>query len=162
MANKRIYDLTAATDLTDQFLAIDKSGNSEAEKLSTNGFIQYTKQTLSSVQIKAANTSPVTLITAKGSGKYIYPIRVVEKFNYVSAAYVTSTFIDLGYNSNIDSQKWWNIYIGGTSNTFVNLDVNSNYTILENDAFIAKARTADPTAGDSTLDIYIWYLILDA
>jgi len=47
---------------------------------------------LTSTQILALNTTPVTLVATPGSGKYIVPISIVVDYTFVSASYNSATY----------------------------------------------------------------------
>lgn len=56
--------------------------------------------TITSLQIKSLNATPITLVSAAGSGTIIFPLALITKFNYGGTnAFTGSGNISVAYNS---------------------------------------------------------------
>lgn len=119
--------------------------------------------TISNAAILTGNSSPVTLISAPGAGKFIHIVGpVVSKFNYVTAAFATNTTWRLLYGASpIDT------FASQINQTFINIGVMNitdwviGSTSVENAALRWDIQTGNPTGGGtSTLRIRFRYEIL--
>ena len=126
-------------------------------------------KTKTSKEILSCNTNPVTIIPGI-VGHYIVPISILFQYNHVSASYagVNDFYIDLG--GNLPSTRWCvapGIIGVGNTQAYVNgedvagLISNSPKIGLNSDILFTNG-TANPTAGDGTLDIQILYRIVSA
>jgi len=127
---------------------------------SSSSSVLKTSTTISSAEIKNINTSPKEIIAAPGSGKFIMPLKIYGKYIYDTAAYATSTNVEvlLGsvqihnatgiLNQSVDT---WFFYPGGSTITTGTIE-NTALNISSN---------SDPTSGSGTLEIYVTYIILD-
>lgn len=116
------------------------------------------KVSLTSAEILQLNTTPKTLIAAPGAGKLIRPIGQVMKLNYGTTQYsgnamITTlggniAFTQTSYLSNSDA---YDMRMQGQFGTA---------TDLENLPLLATVTSANPTGGDSTIDLYITYAVI--
>lgn len=130
------------------------------------GTYQYATKTLTSAQILALGTAPVTLITAPGTGRAIWVKNVYTRLNFNTTAYNTNTlYIKLdGASDNVGEMSQ---YLNSTVSRFGKFYIDSDYfvnttntVVLENQALFIKT-SANPTTGNSTMDILVEYQILD-
>jgi len=132
------------------------------------GTLQYATRTLTSAEILALATTPITLIAAPGTGKSIWVKNVYARLNFNTTAYATvgAMFIKINGASDVVGEigqailsstvsRFGKFYID--SDFFVN---NINTVILEN-ASLRINTIANPTAGNSTIDLLVEYQILD-
>lgn len=155
------YFETGDTPTQSQFESLIDSYPSYDDDMAT----KYKKVSVSSAEILALNTSPKELVAAPGTGKYIMIQKVYFVYNFGTAAYdTTDSFpkiiigteddisegnVSIGvYDSNLGNNKSW-ITVGVTENHLFNLSANSAIKIA--------ILNANPTAGDGTLDIHLWY-----
>jgi len=128
------------------------------------GGIITVKISLSSAEILALSTTPKTLIAAQGAGTYINVLSAAFRYNFVSAAYATNYTLRLELGS-MNPLVTTNIIITGTSNDWI---VSSPTQTLEvsgspdwvNVPLKARIVGGNPTAGDSTVDIYVTYNVI--
>jgi hypothetical protein len=130
------------------------------------GTYQYAQRTLTSAQILALGTTPITLIAAPGSGNVIIANKVYCRLNYNTVTYTNrNLFIKLnGANNDVAGGS----SIIGSSLTRItqltssndNLNTASDLTLIENASLIAYLNL-NPTTGNSTMDILVEYQILD-
>ena len=133
------------------------------------GTYQYATITLTSAQILALNTTPITLVAAPGAGKAIVPSKVYCRLNYNTTAYATSTVLIIKHNGAIDNSFRHNNILTSTINIidefyseFGGMSTTSSTKILENASLIIRPSAAsNPTTGNSTIDLLVEYQILD-
>ena len=137
---------------TDYVLTSDASGNGtwQAPKVITDVI------SLSSAQILSSFTTPITLVAAPGSGKYIQVINLDYYFDWNSVAYATNTTAWTTYGglqfSTLDLTK--------TSDDLMINTQGSNGPFSLNQAIAFTTTGGNPTAGNSTIKIIITYKII--
>jgi len=119
--------------------------------------VLYKKVTLSSAQILASNTTPIELIAAPGAGYMIDVLSLVFKFNYNSIAYATNTSMKPRYDTSLTPFSSFDISSGVS---YIIKDETFTVNILENKSVEIFTDSGDPTAGNSTIDIYLTYRIV--
>jgi hypothetical protein len=165
-----IYEGEAFLNVTDARL-YTRAGSTIKEiglQNSLVGTLQYATRTLTSAEILALGTTPITLIAAPGAGKAIWVKNVVTRLNFNTTAYATVGTMYLKINGASDVvgeigqsilsstvTRFGKFYID--SDFFVN---NINTVVLEN-ASLRINTSANPTAGNSTIDLLVEYQILD-
>lgn len=176
MADTKISDMTGSFSLTGtESVPIVQVGNNFktttqdiADLVAESLVTRYIKTSLSSAQILALHASPITLVAAPGAGKLIVPLSAVYYYHFVSAAYATQTQLRLLLGaSGVAIDTTTDNILAEVSNR---LDVRSmsasgggySNTIVDspNAALTITVPTANPTAGDSTVDVYIIYKII--
>ena len=128
---------------------------SQGYKKTSSGLLNTTIS-ISSAQILSLNSSPIEIIPAPGVGKVINVVNSTLSLNYGTTPY-TSTVVRIRYGGGNDVTNVASI-ISETSNSIW----NGRLTIMEifqNDK-IEIITDANPTGGDSTMDIYITYEII--
>ena len=131
------------------------------------GTYQYSTKTLTSAEILALGTTPITLISAPGIDKAIWVKNVYGRLNFNTTAYSNQTLriklngadtmigkIDLLLYSSMTRSANFLIKSGD------DLSFNNDTIIIENSA-LQIYTTANPTTGNSTIDILVEYQILD-
>lgn len=123
--------------------------------------VQTVKVSLSSAQILSAFTTPIEIIPAPGAGKFIAPLNISIKYNFVTAAYDTNMDVafKIGTGEIIDT----NDILNSGSNTLFNIVITNYYGTLsniENQNMVFTVPVGNPTFGDSTLDVYVTYQII--
>lgn len=128
------------------------------------GTPQFATITLTSAQILALNTTPITIVAAPGANKTIVVKSAMARLNYNTTTY---TAADLQLISAAQPQYYLNDIIDGTF-TFITSFTKQNSAVgnvtdlqfTANTALQAKT-SANPTTGNSTIDILVEYQILD-
>ena len=117
----------------------------------------YTEVTLSSAQLLSIHTTPQTIISAGGAGKFIMPTQILVSMDYNSSAYATHTELRLMIDDNnslvIFDLSQANDYIQATPFTFA-------HDIFLNTAIKVTTTVGNPTAGNSDVKIKVWYKIV--
>ena len=128
--------------------------------------VRLAKGTLTSGQVLALNTSPITVISAPGAGKIINILSVFTRLNFNSAAYAANTslrlkYVGAAYDALVDSS----ILVSGASRVLrwdqaISTTVSATNTqMIDNVGIQITVNTGNPTTGDSSLDYYIYYVI---
>lgn len=130
------------------------------------GTSQFATLTLTSAQILALNTTPITLVAAPGVGKAIMIKEGWARINYNSTTY-SNTLVQLKTVGADEPQGTISYLLESTVTRYIKidaaqpyLDTTSKKSILENAALQVTA-TANPTTGNSTVDLLVEYYILD-
>jgi hypothetical protein len=124
--------------------------------------VQHAKVTLSSAQILALHTTPIALVAAPGSGKYISVDEIVATMNFGAAQYTGSNAVEFRYTNGSgakvtgDAASAW-LDLGSTSAVKV---IAAAVTPVANAAIVAAVPTADPGAGDGTVTLDVSYRIV--
>jgi len=148
-------EINPLTDLEEVIQVIDAKINDIQPPLQT-------KVSLSSAQILTLGSSPVTLVPAQGAGKVIIPISVVLNYNFVTSAYSTVTNLFIASPSSPTSITR-NGVLGFVSDacTFdAPINSGASNALTGNEALIITTTGGNPTGGDSTLDVYVTYVII--
>jgi hypothetical protein len=130
------------------------------------GTYQYAQRTLTSAEILALGTTPITLISAPGVGKSIWVKNVYVKLNYNTTTYSDNT-IYLKINGTTDNIGELNNFLKSTITKFGNFSIFTDFLtsttstgFLENQALKISSNT-NPTTGNGTMYILTEYQILD-
>ena len=118
------------------------------------------KRTLTAAELSTSFSIPIDVIPAPGPGKLIVLMGCVGKLNFGSIAYDIPGFAgSLGFQTGTSLMQIPGSVINNTSNVIEQKLPTGGGFSLENTSlkFIAQA---DPTQGDSTLDLYITYEII--
>ena len=133
--------------------------------------LSYTSVTLTSLQIKNLHATPITIVPAPGANMYIWPIRVVTKFNYggnnvfVAGAgqyvylYLGTAFQTLS-SSILDATG---VTASSNNYTYASCTYNTaaNAATVINKCLNAKNVIATEISGnasnDNTITIGVWY-----
>lgn len=130
-----------------------------------NAGIYYTQVSLTSAQLLSLNTTPVQLVAAPGAGKYIVPIHMSFDYTYVSTTYTTATVQT--YETSDKSGPITNnsSFLGFTTNTIRQLYTTGAagggiITYVANQPLMIYITVADPTTGNGTAKVNIYYKIV--
>lgn len=118
------------------------------------------KKTLSSAEILALHSTPIEIVPAPGSGKFIDILSCDVKLNYGTTTYVSSGGAPALRNpssSNVPV-SFYNNVLTLTSSQITRSNFSS-CKLYENEAIECFVATSNPTTGNGTLDIYITYEI---
>jgi hypothetical protein len=126
-----------------------------------SGQLKEAQLTLTTAQVLALNTTPITIIAGQ-TGKEIQVLSASIHLKYNTTAYATNTNMALKAASTGATITQARIDISQTSDTlgaFAMSEVNNN--IVTGDALQVTVLTGDPTAGDSDIVVNILYRITD-
>ena len=116
----------------------------------------YAEITLSSAEILALNSTPKQIVASPGSGKMILPIQAIVSFTYNSISYATNVDLYMLNPTSAASANFFNISGTVSRLTLVN---NMGYEAVVNEPLNVFIGTGNPTAGDSTMTVGVYYKI---
>lgn len=122
--------------------------------------------TIPTASVLTLNASPLTIVAAPGSGKYIEVISATSQITYVAAAYATNTTLQLICNgADVAQVQDTAILISTvTKNTKfqqVTAATAGQTQIIANTALQVKVATGNPVTGDSDITVTVIYAIRD-
>ena len=120
---------------------------------------KYVKVEVSSAEILALNTTPKELVAAPGAGKVIVPMSMISYYKYGSTAYLTNLNLGIIHQGSSSDMLSISNALAGSVDLINGVSLSSVAEAIEviNTALNVRVRTGDPTAGDGTLDIHLWY-----
>lgn len=142
---------------------LSQIGDPELRDKVANSLDSYIDVKLTAAQLDALNATPVTLIAAPGSGKFIHVSKVVGFLDYNSAAYAgSSETLAIRYtdgSGDIICQFTEATFIEATADAYEAPDMIQVFPVV-NSPVVAHA-TADFTSGNSPIYLRIWYNVVD-
>lgn len=150
------------------FCATSNAGGNEATVggdwyICRSGGSAYTQTYLSEVSLSSADIldlhdTPITLVSAQGSGTMIVPQTIITIYSYLTADYATNTSIRAGMDDNEDFELIDLASLGGNLTTVKSFDIG--HDLLENKSLYAIAHIGNPTAGSGTMKIKVYYKVI--
>ena len=128
--------------------------------------IQFTQLDLSSVQILALNSSPQQILAAQGAGTIIQPISITFYLNYGTTPYATNVDLNYQYGTLVSpsmSSAFSSSVTISAAGSYIQsrtIDFGTSSANLENKILGINVGSGNPTAGDSTLSIYLSYRVI--
>ena len=131
------------------------------------GTSQYATITLTSAQVKLLNTTPITVVAAPGASKVIVYKSCWGRLNYNTITYSAGATMELkisgasgyiGTNQILIESSITRIARFNEADEYLGVANLKNY--VENAALVITAD-ANPTTGNSTIDLLVEYQILD-
>jgi hypothetical protein len=124
------------------------------------GYIQYSViKVIEPAQVLALNTTPQTLVSAIAS-KVIQPVHASAKLVYNTVEYTTNQTLQiLTSGSSIPIYDFTAFLAGTATKSRVASDVG-NGELINNTAIVANVASGNPAAGNSTITIYLSYIVI--
>lgn len=124
-------------------------------------------KSLTSAQIKALNTTPISLIPAPGAGKFLAIVLLTAKNVFGTVAYTGANALEFRFTDGSGTKVTADI-----ANTFINVaagtqidtvgGVIADTVMTTNAAVVVRVPTANPGAGDGIITFTIDYAIVTA
>lgn len=137
-------------------------GDTKASAKSVTGALRRQRVTLTAAQIKALFTTPISLVSAPGAGKYISvdEIMAFNKFN--TTAFTGANALEIRYTDGSGVKA-----TGDLASAFINAAASrvdkavaaAVTSVVANAALVVAVPTANPAAGDGTITFDICYRI---
>lgn len=160
----KISDLTAVAPplASDDLIAVVDTGAAATKSVRADQSKLYSKTSLTTGQILALNGTPIELVAAPGVGKVIVPSVISFSIIFNSIAYTTNLDLALIFDTGAVSTTIDSSLLGKTADTIysVALNLSGGDGLLPNKKLSVTVRTGNPAAGNSPMDVYIWYQIL--
>ena len=143
---------------------VSSSGNptktATAESIAQLAEFSFNKTSLTTAQIGALNTTPVTLVGAPGAGKVVIPISIITNFKYGTAQITGNT--NLNIMSDTIAVYTQSGGVGFATTKIGIVATQGDLFLRANEALKINVATGDPTlnASTSTLDVHVYYRIL--
>ena len=131
----------------------------------TYGTTQDTTITIATAAVLTLNATPVTIVAAPGSGKAIEVVSASVKLDFNSAAYATVNTVILETSGATERQFDVDILDATVSTVRKMIAIHASGAtdtqLIDNAALTVKAKTSNPTTGDSDIKVYLRYRIID-
>lgn len=126
---------------------------------------RYVQVELTSAQIRTLNTTPVLVVTSPGAGKALVPHAVYATLDFRSIAHVTNSdkTLDLEYGGSRTGEKVASLptaFVEATADKAGLAYVSGAVAPLENTALYAHIDTGNPSTGDSSILLRIYYKVV--
>jgi hypothetical protein len=131
--------------------------------LATGSFLRKATVTLSSAQLLDLNSTSITLVAAPGAGKYLAITRVNAVLTYGTTPYTVADSVPVRVGG-VQSVSLASL-LGASESSVATMNGGDLTAVplssLENGAIDIRASDSNPTGGDSTLTVTVWYSIED-
>lgn len=120
--------------------------------------------TLTTAQVLALNTTPITLIAAPGASKYIRVVDIVASIDYESAAYATNTTLEFRYTNGSGTKVTADIanLLDTTADKAISVWwLEAELVLTANAPVVATVATGDPVTWDSDVEVTVYYKLVD-
>ena len=172
MARFTQYPAASDSDYIDATTFLIANDDGEIKQASLEGLrdnfgssIQSASLVISSAQVLALNTTPQTIVEAQGAGKAIEVISASVKLSFNTTAYSTTSGVLLE-TSGANQRQAESAVFDATVSTVRNFTMyqaagSTDTQIIANAALQVKAKSADPTLGDSDIEVFVLYRVID-
>lgn len=119
---------------------------------------------IASADVLQLNTTPQTIVAAQGAGKGIEVISASVKVDFNSAAYATNTSLKLICSGATYEQSQGSIAASVSSTTRLRTLPPSGATdtqVIENAALQVSVASGDPATGDSDIEVFVLYRVIN-
>lgn len=130
-----------------------------------SGAVQQKAVSLTSAQIKALFSSPVTLVEAPGAGKAIQVLGVFANYTAGGTPYTDGDgeVVAWGDANTAVAENFWDLTSADSNGGQPRLDNEGSLvtTLFENVPLVLACATTDPTDGDGTAKVSVLYAVAD-
>jgi hypothetical protein len=119
--------------------------------------------TLSSADILDLHNTPIELVAAPGAGRFLVPHLIVARTSGGTTPYTVpyTVPIQVGDASWVEVSSLFSVVTGEQVATFIPAAVTFATADVENGAMTIYSSDDNPTDGDGTLTVTVWYSIED-
>lgn len=168
------YPAASKADYTDATTFLIANEDGEIKQASLEGLsslygcdIRCASLTIASADVLQLNSTPQTIVAAQGAGTSIEVISASVKIDFNSAAYATNTSLHLhiaGADDNV-GQIGNNILtatVTQTCSSYAPSNPSSGQTqVLSNAALQVTVPSGNPTTGDSDIEVFVLYRVIN-
>lgn len=137
-----------------------------ADSAGNGSEIHQARVTLTATQVKALHTTPITLIAAPGTGKYLDLLSIVGILKFNSAAYTGANNMKVSYTDNSGAEVTSSgafpadtTFLDATADAVLK-DVGAYVAPVANAPIVVSVGTANPGAGDSPITFEMLYRVV--
>lgn len=133
-----------------------------ANGVDNGAVIDSVKVTLTSAQILALNTTPVTLIAAQGANTYIEVLACVAYLKFNSIAYTGTNAANITYTNGAGAAATGTLasaFLDSSSSAAAKV-IPVAVTPVANAPVVISVGTANPAAGNSTITLDLFYRVV--
>ncbi len=172
MARFTQYPTASTGDYADATTFLIANEGGEVKQASLEGLrdtfgssLQSASLVIPSAQVLALNTTPQTIVEAQGTGKAIEVISASVKLSFNTTAYSVANTVLLEA-SGANQRQAEAIIFDSTVSTVRSFIIHqaasaTDTQIIANAALQVKAKSADPTLGDSDVEVFVLYRVID-
>jgi hypothetical protein len=130
----------------------------------TGGEVQSASLVIASADVLQLNSTPQTIVPAQGVGKAIEVISASVKVDFNTTPYATNVALTLITNGANQEQAIGIINASASSTGRFRVTPNNGTTstqVIENAALQVSVTTGNPTAGDSDIEVFVLYRVIN-
>lgn len=119
--------------------------------------------TLTSAQVLASFTTPITLVPAPGAGKAIHVESIVWSVDYNSAAYATNTTMEARYTDWSGTKVTADIssLLTVTADAVISVGgIEAQLVLTQNAPVVIRTATGNPATGNSPVTFTVFYRVV--
>lgn len=119
--------------------------------------------TLTSAQVLASFTTPITLVPAPGAGKAIHVESIVWSVDYNSAAYATNTTMEARYTDGSGTKVTADIssLLTVTADAVISVGgIEAQLVLTQNAPVVIRTATGNPATGNSPVTFTVFYRVV--
>lgn len=128
----------------------------------SGGLLQSVKVSLSSADLLQIGTTPIVVVPAQGAGTIIRPISVNVVVNFKTTSYSVNPTLTLFEGGWLPLLNMNNI-LSASATTYFNYPSLTTITTTSNvinEDLMVYGGSGDPSGGDSTVDLYVTYVVI--
>lgn len=172
MARFTQYPAASTGDYADATTFLIANSDGDIKQASLEGLrdnfgssIQSASLVIASVDVLQLNTTPQTIVAAQGAGKAIEVISASVKVDFNTTAYSTYNAVELICNG-ADVAQYSNDVLGATLTRTALINKPAYPTdvqtvLIANADLKIQAQGGDPTTGDSDIEVFVLYRVID-
>ena len=118
---------------------------------------------LTSAQVLASFTTPITLVSAPGAWKAIHVESIVASIDYNSAAYATNTTMEARYTDGSGTKVTADIssLLAVTADTIISVGgIEAQLVLTQNAPVVIRTATGNPATGNSPVTVEVFYRVV--
>lgn len=170
MARFTQYPAASIADYADATTFLIANADGEIKQATLDGLmsiygpnIRFASLTIATGDVLLLNSTPQTIVSAQGAGTSITVIAALYSIDYNSAAYATNinlTLISSGATVAQMTSDTLNATVSRTISFERNIIGSGSATdtqVIENADLQVSVDSGDPTAGDSDIEVFVFY-----
>jgi len=154
----------AQGDINENLVVIGDQDGVSSQILGSGLRMAIAKRTLTSPEILALFTTPITIVPAPGVGKAIVPVSLAVKLVFDSIAYTIEDNINFDWDGSVKLIVPLGGMLDATADKYAllsNIGASAITDVVENKAVTVFAPNANPETGNSTVKIGFQYWVFD-